>query len=967
MSNAHSAPRRPIVPRLIRVLSIPIIVFWVLVAVGLGLLAPSLDAVADKHSVSLAPQNSPAFHGMMNIGHVFKQFDSDSTAMVVLEGQDKLGDSAHEFYNQIVAKLHADRGHVENVQDFWSDPLTAAGSQSPDGKAAYVQVFLVGAQGTGPSKKSVAAVRNIVASVPSPPGVKAYVAGNTVLNADVSVAGHKSLQLMALVSIGVILVMLLIVYRSVVTAMLALSIVGIELFAAQGITATAGNLNIIGLTPYAVSMVTMLTIAAGTDYVIFLLGRYQEARSAGQDREDAFYTAYHGVSHVILGSGLTIAGACMCLTMCTLPYFNSMGLPCAIALLVIVAAALTLAPAILAVGSRFGLLDAKRELSTRGWRKVGTAVVRWPVPIIVVTLAIAIIGFVSLLTYVPQYNDEKFTPTDMPANVAMKAAERHFSQARMNPELLMLEADHDLRNPADMLVIDRVAKSVFHLHGIERVQTITRPLGAPIEHSSIPFQIAMQNSGTLQTAKIQNDNTAQMLEQADELSKTIANMEHMYAILKELTATTHDIVAQTHDIVNTTNELRDHIADFDDFFRPIRSYFYWEKHCFDIPSCWSLRSVFDTLDGIDELADQLQVMTGSLDHLDQLMPQILATLPPTIESMKTMRDFMVATHSTMAGIQAHQQELAQGSTLMGNYFDEAKNDDSFYLPPEVFKNPDFERGLKMFVSPDGKAVRLIITHQGDPASVAGIKHVAGIKETVADAVKGTPLENAKVSLAGTASLYSDMQNGVTVDLLIACIASMILIFAIMLLITRSVVAALVIVSTVAASLGTACGLSVLLWQDIMGLGLQWIVIPLSIVILLAVGSDYNLLVVSRLKEEIHAGLNTGIIRGMGATGRVVTAAGLVFAFTMMSMIVSDLRVVGQLGMTIGIGLLVDTLIVRSFMTPSIAAALGRWFWWPLNTFKTVERGGSEPASDANTAPIPKPEPLLMGASHQGPQ
>ena len=115
---------------------------------------------------------------------------------------------------------------------------------------------------------------------------------------------------MALVSIGVILVMLLIVYRSVVAAILALVIVGVELFAAQGITATAGNLNIIGLTPYAVSMVTMLTIAAGTDYVIFLLGRYQEARSAGQDREVAFYTAYHGVSHVILGSGLTIAGAC---------------------------------------------------------------------------------------------------------------------------------------------------------------------------------------------------------------------------------------------------------------------------------------------------------------------------------------------------------------------------------------------------------------------------------------------------------------------------------------------------------------------------------------------------------------------------------------------------------------------------------------------------------------------------------
>jgi RND superfamily putative drug exporter len=55
---------------------------------------------------------------------------------------------------------------------------------------------------------------------------------------------------------------------------------------------------------------------------------------------------------------------------------------------------------------------------------------------------------------------------------------------------------------------------------------------------------------------------------------------------------------------------------------------------------------------------------------------------------------------------------------------------------------------------------------------------------------------------------------------------------------------------------------------------------------------------------------------------------LVFAFTMMSMVVSDLVVVGQVGTTIGLGLLVDTLVIRSFMTPAIAAMMGRWFWWP---------------------------------------
>jgi RND superfamily putative drug exporter len=106
------------------------------------------------------------------------------------------------------------------------------------------------------------------------------------------------------------------------------------------------------------------------------------------------------------------------------------------------------------------------------------------------------------------------------------------------------------------------------------------------------------------------------------------------------------------------------------------------------------------------------------------------------------------------------------------------------------------------------------------------------------------------------------------------------------------------------------------------------VLIMAVIILLAVGSDYNLLLVARLKEEIPAGLRTGIIRAMGGSGSVVTSAGLVFAVTMAAMAFSELTILAQVGTTIGMGLLVDTLVIRSFMTPSIAALLGRWFWWP---------------------------------------
>ena len=166
------------------------------------------------------------------------------------------------------------------------------------------------------------------------------------------------------------------------------------------------------------------------------------------------------------------------------------------------------------------------------------------------------------------------------------------------------------------------------------------------------------------------------------------------------------------------------------------------------------------------------------------------------------------------------------------------------------------------------------------------------------------------------------------DLVIAGVAALCLIFIVMLIITRSFIAALVIVGTVLVSLGASFGLSVLVWQYMLGIQIHWLVLVMSVIVLLAVGADYNLLLVARMKEEIGAGINTGIIRAMGGTGKVVTNAGLVFAFTMGSMVVSDLTSIGQLGTTIGLGLLFDTLVVRAFMTPSIAALLGRWFWWP---------------------------------------
>jgi RND superfamily putative drug exporter len=932
---AVGQPRRPFIPRTIRALAIPIIIVWVALIAILNTTVPTLEEVGQMRAVSQSPDFAPSMIAMKRVGTVFEEYDSDSSAMIVIEGDKPLGDDTRAFYGEMVAKLEADTKHVQSVQDFWSDPLTASGAQSSDGMAVYVQVYLSGNQGEALANESVEAVQDLVAGMQPPPGVKVYVTGPAALAADQHIASDRSIRVIEALTFAVIIVMLLLIYRSIVTTILTLLMVVLQLSATRGMVAFLGYHEIIGLTPFASSLLVTLAIAAGTDYAIFLIGRYQEARGAGESKEDAYYTMFHGTAHVVLGSGMTIAGALFCLTFTRLPYFQTMGVPLAVGIVTGVVASLTLGPAIITVASRFGrTLDPKRAMRVRGWRKIGAAIVRWPGPILVATIALSLVGLLALPGYRTNYNDRNYLPPDLPANEGYAAADRHFSQARMNPELLMVESDHDLRNSTDFLVIDKIAKAIFRVPGISRVQSITRPDGKPIEHTSIPFLISMQGTTQQLNQKYLQDRMEDMLVQVAEMEKTITSMEKMSRLTEEMAGVTHEMVVKMKTMTDDVADMRDSIANFDDFFRPIRNYFYWEPHCYDIPVCWAMRSVFDTLDGIDVMTDDIQQIIPDMERLDALMPQMVTLMPSMIETMKTMRTMMQTMYASQKGLQDQMAAMQENSTAMGEAFDASMNDDSFYLPPEVFDNEDFKKGMENFISPNGKAVRFIIAHDGDPMTEEGIARIDAIRNAAKEAIKGTPLEGSTIYLAGTAAVYKDMADGNNYDLMIAAILALALIFTIMLLLTRSVVAAAVIVGTVVLSLGASFGLSVLLWQHILGIELHWMVMAMTVIVLLAVGADYNLLLVSRLKEELHAGVRTGIIRAMGGSGSVVTSAGLVFAFTMMSMAVSELTVIGQVGTTIGLGLLFDTLVIRAFMTPSIAALMGKWFWWPQRVRET---------------------------------
>ncbi|MCV7243771.1 RND family transporter [Mycobacterium mantenii] len=920
--------KRPLIPKMVRALAIPIIFFWGLLAVTTNTFMPQVERVAEELAGPMVPHYAPSQRALLHIGEKFHESNSTNLTMVVFEANRKLGDQDHRYYDDLMRRLQNDTKHVQYVMDLWGKPFTAAGAQSVDGKCTYVLLRLAGDIGQIEANQSVDAVRDVIKKDTPPPGLKVYVSGAAPLASDTLSIANASLNNVTIVTICLIVVMLLLVYRTPSTLLVPLLGVLIEMLVAKGVVSTLGHYGYIELSSFAVNIVIALTLGAGTDYGIFLMGRYHEARQAGESREDSFYIAYKGVAPIIIGSGLTIAGACYCLTFARLNYFHTMGPAVAITMLFTIAAAMTLGPAVLTVGSLFGMFDPRTNVHGRLYRRIGASVVRWPVPILVASSAVVMLGAIFVPSYRQNYDDRQYQPASAPANLGFQAADRHFPKSKLFSEMLMVETDHDMRNSADFISLDRVARALIRLHGVAMVQGMTRPLGRALEHASIPYLFTTQGSGNGQQLPFNREQNSNTDAQAEIQAHSVAVLRKEIGFFQKVSDELHQTVLTVEDLERVSQEMNEEVSNLDDFFRPIKSYFYWEKHCFDIPICWAFRSLWDTIDHIDHLAEDITKARISLAEVDQAFPQIIAQLKATADDTEALQSKLVNSYGS-ADLQSIQTEQTFDDSInVGNDFDKSRSDDFFYIPHEAFDNEDLKAGMKLMMSPDGKAARFIVTHEGDAMGPEGVEHVEQFPDAIKTILKETSLAGARVYIGGSGSNDKDIKQYAVSDLLIAAIAAFVLIFLIMLFITRSLVAALVIPGTVAFSYAGAFGLSILFWQHLVGLHLHWLVLPLTFIILVAVGSDYNLLLINRVKEELHGGIHTGLIRALGSTGGVVTSAGLVFAFTMLAMLTSDLRTIGQVGSTVCIGLLLDTLIVRSFVVPSILRILGPWFWWP---------------------------------------
>jgi RND superfamily putative drug exporter len=970
---------------------------WIGAAVVLALLFPQLETVVRQQSVDLVPHDAPSLQTVDRMSVAFSEQGSKTMLFVAMEDPAGLTATARQHYENLVSRLRADTKHVLLVQDLLADPVTEAQAVSHDRKAWYLPVGVAGTLGDPAAAESVTAVRAIAAQEFAGTTTTVHVTGPPSTFSDQIASAEHALLYISIATAALIAAILMIVYRSVFTALLPLLVIGLSLAVGRGVLSALGELGM-PVSQFTIAFMGAILLGAGTDYTVFLISRYHEQRRAGVPADQAAIYATASIGRVIFASAATVAFAFLSMVFAQLNVFAALGPACALAVFVGFLATVTLLSPVLTIAARRGIGDPKPDRTRRYWNSVAVAVVRRPVPLLAISLIILIALSAIATTIKISYDDRKGQPATTDSNQGYQLLDRHFRKDAVINEFVLVENPADMRTGKGLADLDEMASRIAQIPGVTKVSGVTRPAGTRLDQAQLSWQngqIGDKMAGAVADGNARKDDLAKLTNGADQLAAGLAQLDttlrgaltpltgiltqaqsagarvdQLRPLLQQLSTTAPNIdqaIQSGPGIRPLAEQAQNAIATVDPLVGALNT----SPWCATTPQCAQIRDQVQILvtlrnngffDQVADLGDRYNpaanaTVTGTLTNVQSAVSSLdkaFGALGNPTDMAANMRRLQDGISQLASGAQAlatgvHTladsniqmlSGMSQIATQLQNSARASTGSDSasgFYLPANTFENRQFADVAKLFLSPDGKTARFAIESSYDPYS-GEATHLAQQMVTVANAARpNTSLANATISVAGFPAVNADIQLLLWSDFALLAVATLLIVGLILILLLRAVLAPLYLLGTVVLNYLASMGIGVLVFQWWLGYQIAWPVPLVALIILVAVGAAYNMLLVSRLREESGRNIRVGVLRTVASTGSVITSAGLIFAASMFGLMVGSVAIMIQAGLIIGCGLLLDTFLVRTLTVPAIATLLREASWWPTTPHTTTPR------------------------------
>jgi RND superfamily putative drug exporter len=486
-----------------------VVLGWLVLTAGLHYLAPPWDRITKDDDLGLFPADSPSVIGHELLEGGFPQDASSSDLVLIYERKKgRLTPGDFRFVDGEAASLSQfAREHPElgvNQIDTHRSPVIGPrliGSRAPGLNQAVLSI--VSLNSTYLSQKTRLAVDRILEWVNTekrapPPGLSRAVTGSAAVGHDTNTATDESIQNTTNTTIALVILILLVVYRSPLLAMVPLVAIAVSVFASLRLIALLTEVPGLGFQVINLTQVFVVVVlfGAGTDYCLFLVARYREELGRGKSRVEALREAIGQVGAAVVASAATVIVGLGMLGFSSFATFQYTGPAMALSLAVALIAALTSAPAMLvwlraAVFWPFrdpphdegGNRETERSEAlpvTGFWVGVADLVVKYPLTIFAACLAVlaplAVVGACTRSNY-SQLVD---LDPDRPSVVGAHAVRSYFAVGELSPTVALIEHPTlDFRSPQGRAAIEEISRRLAALGSVAEVRSLTRPVGRP--------------------------------------------------------------------------------------------------------------------------------------------------------------------------------------------------------------------------------------------------------------------------------------------------------------------------------------------------------------------------------------------------------------------------------------------------------------------------------------------------------
>jgi RND superfamily putative drug exporter len=927
---------------------------WVALAAVLSVTFPPLTEMAAKRTVPILPDDAPVLVTTRQISEAFHQSGSENenVLLVVLTDENGLNPSDLTTYRTLAEALRPDTRDIVMMQDFIRTPALREAVTSKDHKAWYLPMVLSGGVGTPELHAGFGRVAGIVKHAVAGSTLTANLTGPAATGDDLTYIGIRDMHVIETAVALLVLIILLVIYRNPLTMMLSLITIGVSLGVAQSIVAGVAELGL-GVSSQTITLMTTMMAGAGIDYAVFLIGRYHDCLRLGMDSDQAVFKALTSIGKVIAGSAATVSITFLGMIFTHLGAFRNVGPALAISIAVALLAAVTILPALMVLAGRRGWIKPRGDLTARFWRRSGTRIVRRPVSHLVSSLIVLIMlaGCATFARF--NYDDSKTLPHSAESSVGYDTLARHFPLNVTIPEYLVVQSAHDLRKPAAIFDLKRMEQRVSQLPDIAAIH------GAPVPKATTDKKSGSTGSDSWTDSALADVKPSTSPDDGAESFPNVANL--LFSIGSTGNATFMPAIPGMP-AAPPVAEADDDTAAFVSTVRTLG--FAMSVDVADIASTVNAApvTVLDvvattahdggTLQKINDLAEQLQSMPDA-KSIEAASQNVCRILDKAKNDLRVMSNDGPSeedrTTAPRAPAHTYADAIKQMTDGVKDLISETSHSDG-----------GLTQALTAFISPDGHTARYLVQTKLNPFATAAMNQIHTITETAKGAKKDATLNDASISVSGVTAMLRDTRAYYDQDIKLIIVMTILIVFFILVAILRAVVAPLYLIATVVISYLSALGVGVIVFQFILGQDLTCSIPGLTFIVLVAMGADYNLLLISRLREESPHGLRSGVIRTVSSTGGVITAAGVIFAASMFGMLFASISTLVQAGFIIGTGLLLDTFLVRTITVPAIAVLVGKANWWPSQLPPPAPRERPERAAAPDPAPT---SPAPQGGKH----